>query len=153
MFGETLKERHLLRLCSVGFLSCFSERFLSLNDVLEITSQDCVGDELGKLLANTYYQAGVDLAQSIVAGLESKLHEVELALAKITTLKGAQAYFDTVSGDVDATQRPLGTLTPRTITGPQPLEIPTMPIYGFGEDGFLKDFFDFSNIVALAAVS
>jgi hypothetical protein len=126
-----------------------ADRIKQTNELVDQVKS--VGDELGKLLANTYYQAGVDLAQSIVAGLESKLHEVEIALAKITTLKGAQAYFDTVSGDVDAAQRPLGTLTPRTITGPQPLEIPSVPIYGFGEDGFLKDFFDFSNIVALAS--
>lgn len=126
-----------------------ADRIKQTNDIVE--SVKSAGEELGRLLANTYYQAGVDLAQSIVAGLESKLAEVEAALKKITTLKGAQGFYDTVRQEVDTAGGPLNTLTSPKITGPQPLNIPTMPVFGFGESGFLEDFFDFSNIVALAS--
>lgn len=96
-------------------LAAGAERINKTNDIV-IALKD-VGDSLGKLLGETFYSAGVTLAQQIVAGLESQLKEVEAALKKLNDLKAAREYLQEVISRTDQATKPLETLTNTPITG------------------------------------
>lgn len=89
-----------------------------------------VGDSLGQLLGETFFGAGVTLAQQIVAGLESQLKEVEAALKKLSDLKAAREYMKAQIAKADATSKPLGSLVRPTVTGNRPTPLPTVPVDG-----------------------
>jgi len=73
-------------------------RIVSANNI--VSALQATGDSLGELLGSTFYQAGVDLAQSIVSGLESKLAEINKLLKSITTVEGAKALLESTKSSV-----------------------------------------------------
>lgn len=92
-----------------------------------------VGDSLGTLLGETFFSAGVTLADQIVKGLESQLKEVEKALKKLNDLKAARDYMKEVQARADATAAPLKSLNKPRLTGKPPAggtQLPTVPVAG-----------------------
>lgn len=80
-----------------------------------LDSVKAVADDLGLLLANKFYQTGVDLAQQIVNGLESKMAEIQKLLKSVTTLEGAKAALATSKSGTDAITATGTPLLPKTI--------------------------------------
>lgn len=117
-----------------------SDRILGkggVNDI--IASLQIVGDDLAKILAPSFYQAGVDLASQIVAGLESQLKTVQALLKKIQTVQGVKKALENAKTTTNAATQPLIGLTPRLTNIPNMFAdggVATHPIAGvFGEKG------------------
>lgn len=110
-----------------------------VNDI--VASLQIVGDTLGKSLAPTFYQAGVTLAEQIVAGLKSQLGQVQALLKKIQTVEGVKKALETAKTTADTTTAPLMGLTPQLTNIPSGFlraegGVATHPIAGiFGEKG------------------
>jgi hypothetical protein len=80
-----------------------------------LDSVKAVADDLGLLLANKFYQTGVDLASQIVAGLQSKMAEIQKLLKSVNTLEGAKAALATSKSGTDAITATGTSLLPKTI--------------------------------------
>jgi hypothetical protein len=80
-----------------------------------LDSVKAVADDLGLLLASKFYQTGVDLAQQIVNGLESKMAEIQKLLKSVNTLEGAKAALATSKSGTDAITATGTSLLPKTI--------------------------------------
>jgi len=106
-----------------------SDRILKANNI--VIGLQTVGESLGLLLGETFFQAGVTLADQIVKGLESQVKEVEKALNKLKDLKEVRAYLQEIKTRTDATTAPLKGIAPKTITGnPKAAPLPVLPVDG-----------------------